>query len=172
MYFNFRSSGFFNYRCTNLHYYWSIYLHYSCLGKFWSTRFNFTHLGRSRLFWYYYFFFFLQVFRYRNSFFNHYHRLFFSLRSWSFLASFSVFWVRIRFISFIIYKSFTFEKVLFPLCFRLLNFLYFLACLLDWLSGFCIFCFSWSFIFFVYWIIFIKFDEKIKDLLTSNKGRI
>ncbi len=146
-------------------YNWSRRLNYSRLSRFWSSSFNFTWAFLGRLFWHYYFFIFLRVSI--NRFFRHYHRLFFSLRSWSFLASFLVFLFRIWFITFIVYKSFTLEKVLFP--FRLLNFLY--LRLFDRLRGFCL-SLSWSFVFFVDWIIFIKLCEEFKHLLTSNKLRI
>ena len=146
-------------------YNWGRRLYYSSLGRFWSTSFNFTRAFLGRLFWYYYFFIFLRVSI--NRFFSHYHCLFFSLRSWSFLASFFIFLLRIWFITFIVYKSFTLEKVLFP--FSLLNLLY--LRLLDRLRGFRL-GLGRSFVFFVDWIIFIKFDEEIKHLLTSNELRI
>lgn len=146
-------------------YNWSRRLDYGCLSRFWSRSFNFTRAFLGRLFWHDYFFIFLRVSI--NRFLLLYNRLIFSLRSWSFLASFLVFLLRIWFITFIIYKSFTLEIVLFP--FRLLNFLY--LRLFNRLRSFCL-SLSRSFIFFVDWIIFIKFCEEFKHLLTSNKLRI
>lgn len=146
-------------------YNWSRRLDNSRLSRFWSLSFNFTLNFLGWLFRHDYFFIFLRISI--NRFFSLYNRFFFSLRSWSFLASFLVFLLRIWFITFIIYKSFSLKIVLFS--FRLLNFLYFR--LFDRLRSFS-FSLCRSFIFFVDWIIFIKFYEEFKHLLTSNKLRI
>lgn len=157
------SWGFYNWGRSL--YNWSRRLDYGSLGRFWSTSFNFTRAFLDRLFLKYFFFIFLRVGA--NRFFSHYHCLFFSLRSWSFLASFLVFLLRIWFITFIVNKSFSLKKVLFP--FSLLNLLY--LRLLDRLRGFRL-VLDRCFVFFVDWIIFIKLDEEFKHLLTSNKLRI